>query len=63
MAALLLTLVIILAVLHWLLEPLLHGLEAPLQLQWMPWLALGLGAWLLAGAGGEEGQPPGQGGG
>jgi len=48
MAALLLTLVITLATLHWLLEPLLNVLEAPFQLRWLPWLVLGVGAWALA---------------
>lgn len=49
MAALILVLVVSLAAIHWLIGPLLHGLQAPLELQWLPWLMLALAAWLLAG--------------
>jgi hypothetical protein len=49
MAALVLVIAITLGAAHWLLEPLFHGLLAPLQWQWLPWLLLGVGAWLLAG--------------
>jgi hypothetical protein len=35
---------------HWLLETLVEGLTPLLQLKGvLPWLALGLGAWFLAG--------------
>lgn len=49
MAALALLLVITLAVAHWLLEPLLELLLAPLELTGLPWLLMLAGVWLLAG--------------
>ncbi len=49
MTGLLLVLVIGLSAIHWLLEPLFRALEAPLDLEWLPWLALAAAAWLLAG--------------
>jgi hypothetical protein len=33
----------------WLLEPLVQGITAVLELPVLPWLALAIGAWLLAG--------------
>ena len=50
MAALLLTLLISLAAIHWLIEPWLRPLQGLFELQGLPWLALALAAWLLAGA-------------
>ena len=50
MAALALVLLIILGLFHWLASPLLHALVAPFELQALPWLLLGLGAWMLSGA-------------
>lgn len=49
MAALLLVLLITLVASHWLLEPWFQPLQWLLELRALPWLALGLGAWLLAG--------------
>jgi hypothetical protein len=33
----------------WLLEPLVQGITTLLELPVLPWFALGIGAWLLAG--------------
>ena len=34
---------------HWLLEPTVHALTELLELKALPWLLLGIGAWLVAG--------------
>jgi hypothetical protein len=47
--ALTLLLVLLLSIHHWLLEPLLSLGEAMVELTALPWLALGLLAWLIAG--------------
>ena len=49
MAALILVVCLGLAVGHWLLEPLSAPLLPVSQLQPLPWLALGVVVWLLAG--------------
>ena len=50
MAALLFTLLITLAAIHWLIEPWLRPLQGLMELHSLPWLALAAGAWLLAGS-------------
>lgn len=50
MAALLFTLLIILAAIHWLIQPWLHPLQVLFEIHGLPWLALAAGAWLLAGS-------------
>ena len=40
---------VLLTLAHWLLEPLTGWGEALLELRLIPWLALGVLAWLLAG--------------
>ena len=49
MIALLLLLTVLLSLNAWLLEPLVQGITAVLELPWLPWLLLALGAWVLAG--------------
>ena len=49
MINLVLLLSVLLALHHWLLEPLMHGSAAMLQLDALPWLVLAVLAWLLAG--------------
>lgn len=56
MAATLLMMVITLAAIHWLLKPWLDPLQTVLQLQWLPWLGLGLTGWLLAGDSSSPGE-------
>lgn len=55
MNALLLLLLVLTALHHWLLEPLMVAGEALLELRLLPWLALALLGWVLAG---ESGQRP-----
>jgi len=40
---------ITLAVSHWLLEPVVQVLQPFFLLNWLPWVFLGVGLWLLAG--------------
>lgn len=47
--ALILLITLLLGLNHWLLEPLLFASSELLELKLLPWLALGLLAWLLAG--------------
>lgn len=49
MIVLLLVLSLLLGIHAWLLEPLVQGVTAVLELPMLPWLALGVAAWLLAG--------------
>ena len=49
MIVLLLVLSLLLGINAWLIEPLLQGLTAVLEQPILPWLALGVAAWLLAG--------------
>lgn len=54
MINLLLLLSMLLALHHWLLEPLMRWSAAVLELGSLPWLALMVLAWLLAGRGSEQ---------
>ncbi|MFM9041602.1 MAG: hypothetical protein ACKOHJ_05055 [Vulcanococcus sp.] len=49
MAALILLIAALLGINHWLLEPGIQGASAVLEFAGLPWLLLGLLAWLLAG--------------
>lgn len=49
MAALTLVLVVTMALYHWLAFPLIGGLTGVVQAGWLPWVALAVGTWLLAG--------------
>jgi hypothetical protein len=49
MAALALVVLLAAAAFHWLMESLLNVLPVLMELQVLPWVALGLGMWLLAG--------------
>ena len=51
MIALLLLLTVLLSLNAWLLEPLVQGITAVLELPRLPWLLLAFGAWVLAGKG------------
>ena len=53
MIALLVLLALLLGLSHWLLEPLVQLGTTLLELTWLPWLVLLLGAWLLAGQSGR----------
>ena len=53
MIALLVLLALLLGLSHWLLEPLVQLGTTVLELTWLPWLALLLAAWLLAGQSGR----------
>ncbi|MCP9830689.1 hypothetical protein KBY80_04705 [Synechococcus sp. JJ3a-Johnson] len=44
-----LLLLVLLGLHHWLMEPLLRAATAVFELSWLPWLLLGLVAWVLAG--------------
>jgi hypothetical protein len=44
-----LLLLVLLGLHHWLMEPLLRAGTAVFELSWLPWLLLGLLAWVLAG--------------
>ena len=50
MGALLFTLLIILAAIHWLIEPWLQPLQGLFEIHGLPWLLLAAGAWLVAGS-------------
>ena len=45
-----LLLLVLLGLHHWLMEPLLRAGTAVFELGWLPWLLLGLLAWVRAGA-------------
>ncbi len=49
MAALALMVLLAVAVIHWLMEPLLQLLPVLMELTFLPWALLALGLWLLAG--------------
>lgn len=49
MIVLVVLLTLLLSLHAWLLEPLVQGITAALELPVLPWLALGIGAWVLAG--------------
>lgn len=49
MAALALAVCLAVAVFHWAMEPLLQWVPSVMELTALPWLALVLGLWLLAG--------------
>lgn len=49
MGALLVVVSVSVAVFYWAMEPLLHVLSFLMELSFLPWLLLAIGAWLLAG--------------
>ena len=54
MIALVLLLVVLLAMHHWVMEPVMALGEALLELRALPWLAVAALAWLLAGPRGDR---------
>lgn len=53
MTALILVIAALLGFNHWLLEPAVQASSDLLELKLLPWLVLGVAAWLLAGRTGE----------
>ena len=53
MTALILLIAALLGFNHWLLEPAVQASSDLLELKLLPWLVLGVAAWLLAGRRGE----------
>ena len=49
MTGLILVIAVLMGLNHWLLEPALQASSDLLELKLLPWLALGLAAWLVAG--------------
>ena len=54
MTALILLIAALLGLNHWLLEPAVQASSELLELKLLPWLALGVAAWLMAGRAGDR---------